>query len=308
MNNRARIKLLWLTRETREGWPLLTVENEVDGDSKSTNERGPSLVSSLSSFFRVGTRDFYPGLAALVGPVKYIFFPHKFMCPHRPATWARSRAGPPVSECVSPWLTFQKWHTRGQDTWNMYNFYCEKGNPQSIPHDVNCLQYFQKNWGFGFLHAGQWRLCKIFPTWLIFFKEINIVRDTVYICLEKILWEGYLRQRVTIYQFQRWEQDEVYEWAQIYSSCRVGSGRVYWWGRFFMYTSPQISHPIKHRHRNWKYIVFHGFFRDLVNISGSIFLQEGVFLSIYIFFSFLISQFKNLPSPNHSAKKWHAHT
>jgi hypothetical protein len=24
------------------------------------------------------------------------------MCPHRPATWAGSRAGPPVSECVSP--------------------------------------------------------------------------------------------------------------------------------------------------------------------------------------------------------------
>jgi hypothetical protein len=24
------------------------------------------------------------------------------MCPHRPATWAGSRAGSPVSECVSP--------------------------------------------------------------------------------------------------------------------------------------------------------------------------------------------------------------
>jgi hypothetical protein len=34
------------TRETREGWPLLSVENEVNGDSKSTNERGPSLVGS----------------------------------------------------------------------------------------------------------------------------------------------------------------------------------------------------------------------------------------------------------------------
>ncbi len=28
-------------RETRDGWPLLTVETEVNGDSKSTNERGP---------------------------------------------------------------------------------------------------------------------------------------------------------------------------------------------------------------------------------------------------------------------------
>jgi hypothetical protein len=27
------------------------------------------------------------------------------MCPHRPETWAGSRAGPPVSECVSPVLT-----------------------------------------------------------------------------------------------------------------------------------------------------------------------------------------------------------
>jgi hypothetical protein len=36
-----------MTRETRERWPLLTVEAEVNGDSKSTNERGPSLVGSL---------------------------------------------------------------------------------------------------------------------------------------------------------------------------------------------------------------------------------------------------------------------
>jgi hypothetical protein len=32
----------------REGWPLLTVETEVNGDAESTNERGPSLVGSLS--------------------------------------------------------------------------------------------------------------------------------------------------------------------------------------------------------------------------------------------------------------------
>jgi hypothetical protein len=34
------------TREAKEGWPMLT-ETEVNGDSKSTNERGPSLVGSL---------------------------------------------------------------------------------------------------------------------------------------------------------------------------------------------------------------------------------------------------------------------
>ncbi len=36
-----------LSRETREGWPLLTVEIEVNGDSKNTNERGPSFDGSL---------------------------------------------------------------------------------------------------------------------------------------------------------------------------------------------------------------------------------------------------------------------
>ncbi len=52
------------TRETREGWPLLIVENEANRDYKSTNERGPSLVGSLAR--RAGTRDFYPALAVLV--------------------------------------------------------------------------------------------------------------------------------------------------------------------------------------------------------------------------------------------------
>ncbi len=45
-----------VTRETREGWPLPTVETEVNGYSKSTNERGPSLVGSLGC--RAGTRYF----------------------------------------------------------------------------------------------------------------------------------------------------------------------------------------------------------------------------------------------------------
>jgi len=35
------------TRRTREGWPLLTVEIEVNGESKRTNERGPFWVGSL---------------------------------------------------------------------------------------------------------------------------------------------------------------------------------------------------------------------------------------------------------------------
>ncbi len=39
-------------REARKGWPLLTVETEVNRDSKRTNDRGPSLVGSLVSSFR----------------------------------------------------------------------------------------------------------------------------------------------------------------------------------------------------------------------------------------------------------------
>ncbi len=32
-----------IPRETREGWPLLTVETEKNGNAKSTNKRGPSF-------------------------------------------------------------------------------------------------------------------------------------------------------------------------------------------------------------------------------------------------------------------------
>ncbi len=35
------------------GWPLLTVDSEVNGDSKSTNERGPSLVCSPCRYMRL---------------------------------------------------------------------------------------------------------------------------------------------------------------------------------------------------------------------------------------------------------------
>ncbi len=36
--------MVTVTRETREGWPLLTVKTEVNGDSWSSYERGPSLT------------------------------------------------------------------------------------------------------------------------------------------------------------------------------------------------------------------------------------------------------------------------
>jgi hypothetical protein len=79
-----------------EGWPLLTVETDVNGDSKSTNERGPSLASWAWGWAcRAGTR-VCSALAALVGPVQ-----NNFLCPHRPASRAGSRAGSPISKYVS---------------------------------------------------------------------------------------------------------------------------------------------------------------------------------------------------------------
>ncbi len=60
-----------LPRETREGWPLLTVETEVNGDPKKTNDRGPHRMVCWTC--RAGTIDFSLALAALVSPVQNIF-------------------------------------------------------------------------------------------------------------------------------------------------------------------------------------------------------------------------------------------
>jgi hypothetical protein len=46
------VKNTTLTRETRQGRPLFTVETEANGDSRSTYERNPSLVGSLGSLCR----------------------------------------------------------------------------------------------------------------------------------------------------------------------------------------------------------------------------------------------------------------
>jgi len=58
-------------RETREGWPLQTV-NEVNADSWSANKRDPSLVGSLGLSCRF--KRFLFCLCCLVGPVQNIFF------------------------------------------------------------------------------------------------------------------------------------------------------------------------------------------------------------------------------------------
>ncbi len=62
------------SRETGEGWPLLTVETEVNGDSKSTNERGPFLVGSFG--FSCWYKRFLFCLGCSSLPSTKYFFPH----------------------------------------------------------------------------------------------------------------------------------------------------------------------------------------------------------------------------------------
>jgi hypothetical protein len=59
-------------RETREGWPLLTVETAVYKDSKRTNENAWLIRWAC----RTGTRDFCSALTALVGPKKFFLTVH----------------------------------------------------------------------------------------------------------------------------------------------------------------------------------------------------------------------------------------
>jgi hypothetical protein len=74
------------TKETKKGWPLLTVETEANGYSRSKGVL-PSLVCWARC---ASTRDFGPALAALVGPVQNSFFLavhylFHFICPLFPS-------------------------------------------------------------------------------------------------------------------------------------------------------------------------------------------------------------------------------
>jgi hypothetical protein len=89
------------SKETKEGWPLLTVETEVDRDSNSTNERVlPWLVRWAR---RASTKDFCLALAALVSQLQnIIFLPLHFftlLVPIIQQPGAGWRGGSPV--CVS---------------------------------------------------------------------------------------------------------------------------------------------------------------------------------------------------------------
>jgi hypothetical protein len=77
--------------EKRSNRPLLTVETEANGDSKSTNERGPScrykrFLSCLGCFSRPSTTPFFSHCTLF-----------RLICHHCPASWAGSRAGSLVS-------------------------------------------------------------------------------------------------------------------------------------------------------------------------------------------------------------------
>jgi hypothetical protein len=69
---------IFVAVETREGWPLLTVETDVNGSSKSANERGPSLVGSLG--LPCQYKKFLPclGCSSRPRPSK-IFFPSSYI-------------------------------------------------------------------------------------------------------------------------------------------------------------------------------------------------------------------------------------
>jgi hypothetical protein len=80
------------TREAREGWPLLTVETEVDSGTKSTDERGYSLgLSCRYKRFLI-----YPACSRRPS-TKYFFLTIHYFNSFVPLCWAVSRAGSPVS-------------------------------------------------------------------------------------------------------------------------------------------------------------------------------------------------------------------
>ncbi len=68
--------MIGLSRETREGWPLLTVETEMNGNSKSTNERGPSFgpVQNSKCFFSLPYNSFVPIVQQAGSPVSLCVF------------------------------------------------------------------------------------------------------------------------------------------------------------------------------------------------------------------------------------------
>ncbi len=71
------------TRQTRDGWLLMIDETELNGDSTSTNERGPSLVGYLGLACRY--KRFLFCLGCFSRPsTKYFSSPHTISIPLPP--------------------------------------------------------------------------------------------------------------------------------------------------------------------------------------------------------------------------------
>jgi hypothetical protein len=92
------------------GWPLLIVETEVNGDSKSTNERGSSLVGLLGLPCRY--KRFLPCLGCSSQPSTNIFsltihyFNSCVPIAQQAGHWAGNRAGSPsLSMCLWSYYT-----------------------------------------------------------------------------------------------------------------------------------------------------------------------------------------------------------
>ncbi len=86
-----------VSRETREGWPLLTVETEVNGSQRGQMK---GVLSCLVC--RAGTKDFCSASTALSWPSSNFFFHYpqylnSFFPIAHAASWADSRAGSPIS-------------------------------------------------------------------------------------------------------------------------------------------------------------------------------------------------------------------
>ncbi len=107
-----------ITIVTREGWPLpWLLKTEMNGGSKSTNERGPSQIGSLGLSCRYKRFLFCLGCSSQPS-TKYIFLSGhyiNFLFPTAQASWAGSRAGSSVSQYVSLIIT-----TEGGDLTPLY--------------------------------------------------------------------------------------------------------------------------------------------------------------------------------------------
>jgi hypothetical protein len=90
-------------------WVVLLLK--LNAESKSINERGPSLVVSLCLSCQY--KRFLIRLGCSSPPSTKYFYPHRtlfpFLRPHRPASWAGSRAGSPVFVSVSVVSLVLRW-------------------------------------------------------------------------------------------------------------------------------------------------------------------------------------------------------